>query len=214
MPTFHTCMRTKIRSLIAVAALGAVFGSTANAAVIYLDNQEIPIPTTFAGVSVDLETGGNTTALAGAVGMDLNFLLGGAGITNDADQNASTPTVQFVRTGTGNTDSADNLTIGTIVGPGSITATGFGGSGGTTSHFLPFVDGVSGYIGFEMEIAGPTTVYGWIRVTLSNESAPGVIHEWAYDDTGAPLAVGVIPEPSLPLLSFFSLVVLALRRRR
>ena len=195
------------------AVLGVMIGATlpSEAAVVFFPGAEIPIPTTFAGVSVNLETGATTNALAGGADMDANFFLGGEGISNDADENAPAPTWQPVRTGTANTDDVDNLTFGTIVGPGSVYATDFGGS---ADHFLPFVNGASGYIGFSLEIAGPATVYGWMRVTLQDDNTPGVIHEWAYQDDGSPLAVGAIPEPSHALLTVLGLATLALRRRR
>ena len=189
----------------------AALAPAAGAAVIYFPGANIPIPTTFAGVSVDFETGATTNDLGGAPGMDLNFALGGEAVSNDADETAPAPSAQFVRVGATSADPIDNLTVGTVVDGSSPTASDFGGS---SSHFPPFTSGDEGYIGFEFEIAGPTTAYGWARVTFNDDNTPGVIHEWAYEDTGAPIAVGTIPEPSLPLLATLGLAVIALRRRR
>ena len=169
---------------------------------------------TFAGVSVDLETAQSSTALGGLPGADANFLLGGAGISNDADQTSLSPSWQPVRTGTGNNDPVENLSFGTIVGPGAVTGDDFGGSGGVTTHFPPFSNGVSGYIGFTLETSAATTAYGWMRVTLQDDNTPGVIHDWAYQDNGQPIPVGVIPEPSQALLTCLGLAALAMRRRR
>ena len=72
----------------------------------------------------------------------------------------------------------------------------------------------SGYIGYKVVLSDNTTAYGWMRVTLQNDNTPGVIHEWAYEDSGAPITVGAIPEPSLPLLASLGLVALTLRRKR
>ena len=206
-------MLLKNKRLLAAlcATLGA--GQAAPAALVHFSGQDIPIPTTFAGVSVNLETGATTNNLEGAPGMHVNFFLGGERMSNDADQSAAAPIFEPVRTGTGNTDPLANQPFGTTVNVGSVFANppGFGGS---ASHFPDFVNGVEGYIGFSMEIAGPTTVYGWMRVTLQNDNTPGVIHEWAYDDAGAPVTVGVIPEPSHALLTVLGLSTLALRRQR
>ncbi len=203
-------MLIKPKSIAVILIAG--LASSASGAIIFFPGEEIPIPTTFEGVSVDFETAATTNAVDGAPGMDLNFVLGGEGVSNDADGTAATPSTQFVRTGTANTDPIDNLTFGTVVGPGSVYATDFGGS----SAHIPttFANGDQGYIGFEFEIAGPTTAYGWARVTFQNDNTPGVIHEWAYEDTGAPIEVGAIPEPSLALLTSIGLAALALRRRR
>jgi uncharacterized protein (TIGR03382 family) len=76
----------------------------------------------------------------------------------------------------------------------------------------------SGYMAFVFNLVtdGPS-YYGWARVTLNNSSTdPGVIHEWAYEDTpGAAIMVGTftaIPEP--PAASFILLAGALLARRR
>jgi hypothetical protein len=207
-------MSSTIRRLLAAIGLTAASASTAGAAIIYYSGPAIPIPTTYAGVSVDLETFATTNDLAGAPGMDVNFFLGGEGISNDADETASMPTFQPVRTGTGNSYPVDNLTIGTTITAANTYASpaDFGGSG---THFLPFVNGESGYIGFSVVLADTTLAYGWMRVTLQNDNTPGVIHEWAYQDSGGQIQVGqTIPEPSHALLTCLGLAALALRRRR
>ena len=57
-----------------------IVGMTAMApgAILWFPRQDIPIPTTFEGVSVDLETGNSSITAAGLPGGAVNFLLGGA----------------------------------------------------------------------------------------------------------------------------------------
>ncbi|MFT5108629.1 MAG: hypothetical protein ACI8XO_003715 [Verrucomicrobiales bacterium] len=198
-------------SALAAVALLAALASSASAAIIYLPGQDIPIPTTFAGVSVNLETGATSTDLGGAVDADMNFALGGEGISNDADETALTPSWQPVRSGTGAADPVENLTVGTVIGPSSVVGSDFGGS---TTHFATFTPGVQGYVGFSVVLADTTVAYGWALVMLQDDNTPGVIHSWAYEDTGATILVGAIPEPSHSLLAILGLATLALRRRR
>ena len=63
-----------------------IVGMTAMApgAILWFPRQDIQIPTTFEGVSVDLETGNSSITAAGLPGGDVNFLLGGGAVTNDA----------------------------------------------------------------------------------------------------------------------------------
>ena len=216
---FLAKMRTHKTSLFAATALIAVSASTAGAAVIAFIDQDIPIPTTYAGVSVNLETGASSTDLGGVSGGDMNFVFGGAGFSNDADQSLSVPTWQPVRAGTGNTDVLVNLGINTTVGPGSVVSGGYGGSTGyfTTSlptPAAPFTSAEKGYIGFSVVLADTTVAYGWAEVTLQDDNTQGVIHSWAYEDTGQDIRVLEIPEPSLPVLTSVGLALLALRRRR
>ena len=49
----------------------------AQGAILWFPRQDIAIPTTFEGVSVDLETGNSSITAAGLPGGDVNFLLGG-----------------------------------------------------------------------------------------------------------------------------------------
>ncbi|MFT6177684.1 MAG: hypothetical protein ACJAQT_000694 [Akkermansiaceae bacterium] len=177
----------------------------------YFPNEDIPIPTTFSGVSVNLETGDSSTSLAGLAGGDMNFVLGGVGISNDADQAGVAPTWQPVRAGTGNIDVIQDLGIDTLVGPISVTSTGYGG---TTNNFPAFTSGTKGYLGFSLILADTTVAYGWAEVTLQDDNTPGVIHAWAYEDTGAPLRVAAIPEPTQSLLIALGLLASTLRRRR
>jgi hypothetical protein len=204
-------MRTHKTSLTAAAALVAVSATGARAAVIAFIDQDISIPTTYEGVSLNLETGVSTNALAGALGADMNLVFGGAGISNDADETASSPTWQPVRAGTGNTDILLNLGIGTEVGPASVTSIGFGGS---MDNFTTFTSGERGYLGFALVLEDTTIAYGWAEVTLQSDNTPGVIHSWAFDDTGAALAVAAIPEPTQTLLIALGLLASTLRRRR
>lgn len=204
-------MRTITTPLIIAAALIAGSATSANAAVILFLDQDIPIPTTYEGVVVNFETGATSNLAAGAVEADVNFTLGGQGITNDADEAASSPTWQPVRAGTGNTDVILDLGLDAAVGPASVTSTGYGGS---LNNFTTFTSGEKGYIGFSMVLADTTVAYGWAEVTLQNDNTPGVIHSWAYQDTGAVLRVGAIPEPTQTLLFALGLAATALRRRR
>jgi len=199
-------------------ALSAIFllgvATTAPGAILWFPHQNISIPTTFEGIAVDLETGTTSSDAAGLPGGDANFLLGGGAVTNDADQTAASASWQPVRTGTSNIDSLQQLGIGDTVDASSTTSTGFGASGIPTSHFPEFTPGTPGYLGFSLVLNNNTTAYGWMRVTLQNNNqAGGLIHEWAIQDDGSAIEVG-IPEPGSLLLAFLGLGSLFLRRKR
>ncbi|MAT31281.1 MAG: hypothetical protein CMP29_05795 [Roseibacillus sp.] len=186
----------------------------AQGAILWFPRQDIPIPTTFEGVSVDLETGNTSVLAAGLSGGDANFILGGGAVTNDADQTAGVPSWQPVRTGTSNVDPLRQLGIGDTVNSASTVATGFGASGDPNAHFPEFTPDTPGYVGFSLVLEDNTTAYGWMRVTLQeNNQSGGLIHEWAIEDSGGAITVGV-PEPSTSLLAILALGGIFLRRRR
>lgn len=201
--------------MLTAFALFAGSASSASAAILSFIDEDIAIPTNFIGVSVNLETGAfSVIDEDGLAEADVNFLFGGEWITNDADEAGTAPSWQPVRDGTENSSTIVNLGLGAVVGPASDYSTGYGGS---TDQITPtqFTSGEKGYIGFSMEVAGTSPVYGWMEVTLQDDNTPGVIHSWAYEDNGSSLAVGsLIPEPSHSMLIALGLLVTALRRRR
>lgn len=207
-------MRQNINYLPAAAILVASFTSVASAALIHFPDQDIPIPTTFAGVTVDLESGLVNNDLAGFSAGDANFLLGGLGVTNDADEDSTSPSWQPVRSAANNTDPIVSLGIGAVVSGGVLVGDDFGASGGANSHFPAFPSGTAGFIGFQLELEDATLVNGWMEVTLQDDNTPGTIHQWAFEDSGASIRVGQIPEPGQTVLSLLGLTLLALRRRK
>jgi len=215
----------KPHTWIASLAVGLAMLGKAGGAIVFFPGEDIAIPNTFAGVSVDLETGASSTDIDGLLGGDANFFLGGARVSNDAYAPAATASWQPVRTGTGNTDAIRQVAFGETIDAGTVSfSSGFGASGQVNSHMngdpTDFTDNVPGYIGFSLIIddplnpGNPLLVYGWALVTFQNNDGVGTLHEWAYDDTGAAIEVGAIPEPSVYGLLALGAAGLLMRRRR
>lgn len=205
-----------------------ILASSAQGAVVYFANRNIPIPSTFTGVFIDIETGNSFTSSAGDATADVNFFFGGEGVSNDFQPSSAsiTPTLQFLRIDDDSTidnlEAVINLSAdgSQVVGPtptiGTFT-TGFAGSGATDDHLGTgpgqFEDGVLGHLGFSVQVGG-NTHYGYFEVILTNNGA-GVVQGWAYDNTpDTPITVIPIPEPATGLLAIFSLGLLCVRRRR
>jgi hypothetical protein len=77
-----------------------------------------------------------------------------------------------------------------------------------------WVAGSTGYAGFTFDDGG-TTVFGWLQIELGASFDDFTVLQWAYEDSGAPIAVAMIPEPSTAILLGLGLVGLtALVRKR
>lgn len=162
-----------------------------SAATIYSSLQNVSIPTNFNGVYLDIDTGATSTTAF--TGWDINPFFGGVGIGNSA-------AFQPVRLGSGNLERVLNLTAGTIISSTQTYSSGFGGSGNTGNEHIgaatnQFQVGSEGYLGFKFTTnASSGPLYGWMRLTLTNNAAGAVIKDWGYDDAGGTIVIGRIQQ--------------------
>lgn len=86
---------------------------------------------------------------------------------------------------------------------------------GNIRYATGFTSGESGYIGFQFRPAS-TTFYGWAEVILTEGGDTGTfeIVQWAYDNTGANIQTGAIPEPAVVATGLGALVLGAAGLRR
>ena len=172
--------------------LAAALLTSAPAATIYSNLQDIGVPTGFNGIYLDLDTGTTTTDTTPMTGWDINAFFGGVGVANSI-------AFQPVRTAAGNLDALLNLAQGTLVS-GSLTySSGFGGSGDDNPHVgdapTQFQVGQEGYMGFKfMKNDGSGPFYGWMRVVFTNNTGGSLIRDWGYDDAGGSINIGRIQQ--------------------
>ncbi|MBL9131749.1 MAG: hypothetical protein JNG86_11150 [Verrucomicrobiaceae bacterium] len=181
----------------------------AQAAFVYSGLQNIAIPTDFFGIFIDIDNA--VTSGTDFAGADINPFLGGSGINNNAD-------FQPARTGTNFDDAIIRLPSGALISSALNFSTGIGTSGNPNSHMgaggNQFFPGSEGFLGFKFnknDSSGP--FFGWIRLVFTNATAGGLIKDWVYDDSGAPILAGA-PEPGRVVFLFLGLLALAQRRRR
>lgn len=169
----------------------------AGAAIVYSGLRNIPIPTTADGITLDADTGATSTSSTPPAGWDINFFFGGSAIAASAD-------FQPARTGTGNQDPVQRFDADTLIVSTLQYSSGETGSSTHLGVLGNFQDGQSGYLGFRFlpnnSLPGASPLYGWMRVTLTGNTAGALLHEWAYETSGAPVTTGQVPEPGIPAL--------------
>ena len=86
---------------------------------------------------------------------------------------------------------------------------------GTTGNPNQFVQGQSGFIGFQFQKEKDGDIYyGWLRFIPENTSV-GTLVDWAVSDTaGEAITVGAVPEPTITAITFISAGALICTRRR
>jgi hypothetical protein len=217
---FLTCSGT--------AAAALAWSDKAQADIIYFNSANDPfLPTPIAaniyGVYVNVLTGSsqNGTFIGSQPGGPpfINIYAATGNTINTIYNNPQT-TFRMVTTTPGGTALAP-LAAGTLIGPGS----NFAGAGaGITGVNTPTNPGTA-LFGFEFFNTNTGQEdFGWIRVSGTSPSNKTVI-DFAFENTGAPIAAGAtpgpapgaVPEPStlsLGLLALGAAGLAALRRRR
>jgi len=194
---------------VAGAALAAPAIPTTDATIIWSGPVNINIPSTTAGVYLNFATGVHDPNPANVPGWDVNPY-GSASLTMF---NPSAPAGGVY---VGDANGYYNLTPGTLISAASTYTSGNISS--TSPNPLNF-NSSNNIIGirFQNESAGNQTQYGWMRISLSGSQAsqPRAIVEFAYEDSGAGIMAGAIPEPStLALLGVMAAGALGVRAWR
>lgn len=184
--------------------------STVSADIVYSGPVNIAIPDNIDGLYMNVVTG-ETGSSAGAVaGWDINPYSAGAVGTSFNLWGATTATWLSP---SGLIGGPYPLTLGTLVdGTGTFTR-----PGGGTNVGAQVTLNAPNYFGFQFanEAAGGANNFGWIEITFGANAGTRAITGYAYENSGAGITVGAVPEPSsLGLLALGAVGLVARRRRR
>ncbi|MEJ0088527.1 MAG: PEP-CTERM sorting domain-containing protein [Limisphaerales bacterium] len=214
---FTPVIDSKLAAYTALATVALAAPVAAKADIVYSGVLNLTVPSTTAGIYLNLVNGVFATTPSGAPGWDINpwgsgsfFLYGttGNGFINNFAGGSSATLV-------------DNLPLGTTIdGASGYT---FGNNAtettGSTAFLLNSSSNVAGFR-FINEAAGNQVQYGWVRFSLAGTAVaqPRLLVEYAYDNTGASILAGqttAVPEPSTyAFLGLMATGAFAVRRWR
>jgi len=189
----HFCFSRNRKHHVFFAAGGLFFLGVdiLPAEIVFSGGKNIAIPSNFDGIYINV-----LNSLSGSSNLDdwdVNPFFGGLFIANS-------PRFQPVRAGEGQEDPVIRLAGATLVDGALTYSSDWGGSGaeGGSGHLgagaLQFAEGQPGYLGFKIVSGNAASSYGWMRVTLSENGANGVIHSWAYENGGGSILTGATGE--------------------
>lgn len=198
---------------VAGAALAAPAIPNADADIVYSGPVNVNITSTTQGVYLNVVSGINSTNSSLVASWDVNpWSSTGLGLFNPA-----TPSQAYVATAAGGT-TAVNMAFGAMIDGSSLY-----GSNSSANNAQWNLNSSNNLVGFRFVDpsigGGATTLYGWMRISLSATagSQPRAIVEYAYENTGAGIQAGV-PEPStmalLGVMAAGALGVRAWRKRK
>ena len=193
----------RLRIFIAFCGLLGSAG-IAGAVIVHVDLGASPhiIPAGLDGIYLNLVNGTTSTASTPPAGWDFNPYHNGTGIAffgpaSPSGQGtlASGPTAIALLGG-------ERIGSANLYQPGQALGTNF------------FITGVSfAGVRFQNESAGQLN-YAWVKLrTTGSNGFPASILAYAYEDSGAPLTAGQIPEPSAAAVLVLSGMWFAVRRR-
>lgn len=208
---FHRFFRYSTCALFLVA-----LASTARAAIVYtLLGTPIPVNYDLYGVQLNLITGAH--ASNGVAGWDFDPYFSGEGLTFTANADSSYTTKGAI---VGTSVEASALSLGTVIGSGSSFIDNISSGSNYAATDVNFNVTGQEYMGLRFWNENTSSInYGWVLLSTGHSSGsssgyPAAIVAYAYDDAGASITTGAVPEPASALLSAVGACCLGFTRRR
>jgi hypothetical protein len=202
-------------AVLAGAALSAPAIPNADADIIYSGPVSINITSTTQGVYLNVVSGLNSTNSSIVTSWDVNpWSSSGLGLFNPAAPSGGA----YVNTTAGGS-TAINMAFGASIDAGNFYGSGSSAAGAAQAQWnLNSSNNLIGFRFVDPSIGGGATVlYGWMRISLGATPGgqPRAIVEYAYENAGASIGAGVVPEPTvMALLSVMATGALGVRAWR
>jgi hypothetical protein len=175
---------SSLRSAYAVAAGAAAAGAAANASIVYSGVQDVSISQFSAlNLNLDGDAYGDVTLK--------NYVFGGGNYMGAAVNFYPGKLVSF----SSGYSYVSSLAAGFVIDASSVGPSFFGSMAyGASNPSAQFNNASNAYLGLSFA-SGANLYYGWVRVSLNQASGSFIVHDWAYDNSGAGIAAGAIPAP-------------------
>ena len=199
-PRVHARLST-YATLAGVALAAPALAPSAKAAIVYSGPLTLAIPNSIDGLYINFVTGVTGSSGTAVPGYDFNPYNNGAGLTF---YGASSPSGILASRTPGTNAVAQRLTLCAPISSASSFYNPFQTQG------TLFQNTGTAYVGLRFQNEATLTVdYGWALISTTAASGfPATILGYAYENTGAGIAAGAVPEPTTTATLGFGVLTL------
>ncbi len=183
-PASNDAVRSLRASYALAAGAAAATAASADASIVYSGAQDISI-SQFSSLNLNLDNDSYGDVLL------KNYVFGGVNYMGATVNFAPGKLVSF----NAGYSYVSALSAGfsidsTSVGPSFFGAMAFG----SANPNAQFNNVSNAYLGLSFA-SGANLYYGWVRVSVNQAAGSFIVHDWAYENSGAGIAAGAVPAP-------------------
>lgn len=183
-PASHDAVRSLRASYALAAGAAAATAASADASIVYSGAQNISIGQ-FSSLNLNLDNDAYGDVLL------KNYVFGGANYMGATVNFAPGKLVGF----TAGYAYVSALSAGAAIDSSSVGPSFFGSMAfGSANPNAQFNNASNAYLGLSFT-SGANVFYGWVRVSVNQAAGSFIVHDWAYDNSGAGIAAGAVPAP-------------------
>jgi len=186
-PASNDAVRSLRASYALAAGAAAATAASADASIVYSGAQDISISQGFSlNLNLDNDAYGDVKLA--------NYVFGGASYMSATVNFFPGKLVSF-NAGPFGYAYASALSSGAAIDASSAGPNYFGSMAyGSANPNAQFNNASNAYLGLSFA-SGANLYYGWVRVSVNQAAGSFIVHDWAYENSGAGIAAGAVPAP-------------------
>jgi hypothetical protein len=183
-PASNDAVRSLRASYALAAGAAAATAASADASIVYSGAQDISI-SQFSSLNLNLDNDAYGDVLL------KNYVFGGASYMGATVNFAPGKLVSF----NAGYSYVSALSAGFSIDSTSVGPSFFGSMAfGSANPNAQFNNATNAYLGLSFA-SGANLYYGWVRVSVNQAAGSFIVHDWAYESSGAGIAAGAVPAP-------------------
>lgn len=187
-PASNDAVRSLRASYALAAGAAAATAASADASIVYSGVQNISI-SQFSSLNLNLDNDSYGDLLL------KNYVFGGGSYMGATVNFFPGKLVSFNASSGAGYAYVSALSAGFIIDSSSVGPSFLGSMAyGSANPNAQFNNATNAYLGLSFA-SGSNLYYGWVRVSVNQAAGSFIVHDWAYESSGAGIAAGAVPAP-------------------